>query len=155
MPTAAPVTESSIDATALLGPPRGRPLAGEELDRRTIELASRMRCPVCQGLSVADSPAASALAMLAQVRDLLAAGYTEKQILDYFVRSYGEFVLLEPKAEGFNLVVWLAPIAALLFGAGLIVLRLRRRPRRAELRSERPDDELEEYLQRVRSEVGS
>ena len=82
-----------------------------------------MRCPVCQGLPISDSPSASAITMLSQVRDLLAEGYTQSQILDYFERSYGEFVLLQPKAKGFNLLVWLAPV--LVVALGLYVIRRR------------------------------
>jgi cytochrome c-type biogenesis protein CcmH len=155
----------SLDEAALVGPPAGRPLAGEELERATLELGSRMRCPVCQGLSIADSPSASALSMLAQVRDLLARGYTEEQVLDYFVRAYGEFVLLEPTAQGFNLVVWLAPLGAIALGALLIARRLRT-PRGGPSAPGGPagsggpgpgraDDDLDPYLDRVRSEVGS
>ncbi len=125
-----------------------------------------MRCPVCQGMSIADSPSASALAMMSQVRDLLARGYTEQQVLDYFVRSYGEFVLLEPTARGFNLVVWLLPLAGVAAGAVLIALRLRggraaRGSRGEDGDGERAasgaagDPDLDRYVERVRSEVGS
>jgi cytochrome c-type biogenesis protein CcmH len=160
--SAAAQPERSLDEAALLGPPSGRPLAGAELDARTRALGARMRCPVCQGLSIADSPSASALAMLAQVRDLLARGYTEEQVLDYFVRAYGEFVLLQPTATGFNLLVWLLPLAGVLGGVALIAWRLRaaRRRRGSEPDSGQDgggpddDDDLDPYLERVRSEVG-
>ena len=110
------------------------------------------------------------MAMLAQVRDLLARGYTDEQVLDYFVRSYGEFVLLEPTAQGFNLVVWLLPLAGVAIGAVLIAARLRgSRARRgttteagdastgadAARQREVEDPELARYVERVRSEVGS
>ncbi|HVR27952.1 MAG TPA: cytochrome c-type biogenesis protein [Thermoanaerobaculia bacterium] len=148
-----------LDEAELVGPPAGPPIAGEELESRTRALASRMRCPVCQGLPIADSPSASALAMVSQTRDLLARGYTEKQVLDYFVRAYGEFVLLEPTTKGFNLVVWLLPVAGLLLGAALIARRLRstRRAARSGADPSRPDgdDDLDPYLERVRSEIGS
>ena len=161
--------ETSLEESAILGPPRGAPLAGAELDQRTRALGERMRCPVCQGMSIADSPSSSALAMVSEVRDLLERGYTEQQVLDYFVRSYGEFVLLEPTAEGFNLVVWLLPLAGVLAGALLIGLRLRAasarrraaaRPGVDEAPVERgaaapPDSDLDRYVERVRSEVGS
>ena len=158
----------SLDEAAILGPPQGRPLEGAELDAATRALGERMRCPVCQGMAIADSPSASALAMMSQVRDLLARGYTEEQVLDYFVRSYGEFVLLEPTTKGFNLVVWLLPLAGVAAGAVLIVLRLRagRPPRarpgrpsgggdRAASGADPGDPDLDRYVERVRSEVGS
>jgi cytochrome c-type biogenesis protein CcmH len=159
--------EQSLDEAAILGPPQGRPLQGEELDSTARSLGERMRCPVCQGMPIADSPSASALAMMAQVRDLLARGYTEQQVLDYFVRSYGEFVLLEPTAEGFNLMVWLLPIAGVAVGAALIALRLRsaRASRVATSghggasgerigSSTTADPDLDRYVEQVRSEVG-
>ena len=152
-PTAAQAaTEQSIDVEALLGPPDGSPLEGEELTTQTLEVGSLMRCPVCQGLSIADSPSSSAVSMLSQVRDLVAAGYSEAQILGYFERSFGEFVLLQPKARGFNLVVWLAPLLAVMLGLYLIRRRLRRP---APGPSASDSTELEEYLDRVRSEVDS
>jgi cytochrome c-type biogenesis protein CcmH/NrfF len=156
--------EKSLDEAASLGPPHGRPLAGVELDAHTRALGERMRCPVCQGMAIADSPSASALAMTSQVRDLLARGYTEEQVLDYFVRSYGEFVLLEPTTRGFNLVVWLLPLVGVAIGAVLIALRLRRARSERGARGEdgdgagggaASDPDLDRYVERVRSEVGS
>ncbi len=55
--------------------------------------------------------------MKARVRELLAAGYDEEQILAYFERSYGEFVRLEPPRRGINWLVWLAPPLALWAGS--------------------------------------
>ncbi len=141
-------------SAARLGQPAGPPLTGAELERLTEELSSLMRCPVCQGLSVADSPTPRAAAMKNEVRELLAAGYDRQQVLDYFEQSYGEFIRLAPRAEGFNLTVWLAPAAILLLGFALILARRRasraRRPAVAEA-----DAELEAYRERVRREVAS
>ena len=63
------------DPAFVVGAPKGPPLAGTALDARTEEVGALLRCPVCQGLSVADSPATMASNMKAQVRELLAAGY--------------------------------------------------------------------------------
>lgn len=144
------------DNLATIGEPLGEPLSGVELDRITEELTDRMRCPVCQGLSIADSGTMIALAMKEEVRQFLAAGYTEEQILLYFEASYGEFIRLEPKATGFNLLVWIAPLGALLLGLGIVIYRLRSKPAAPEA-SETTDDEddLEAYRDRVRREVAS
>jgi cytochrome c-type biogenesis protein CcmH len=91
-----------------------------------MEIASLLRCPVCQGMSVADSPSTVALDMKAQVRELLARGYSEEQILSYFERSYGEFVLLKPKFRGVNALVWVLPLLALLIGVVLVSLKLQK-----------------------------
>ena len=105
--------------------PLGPPLSGAALERATEEVSSLMRCPVCQGLSVADSPASSAVDLKAEVRRQVALGYTKEQVIASFERSYGEFIRLEPKAEGFNWLVWIAPVLALVAGAVVIFLRLR------------------------------
>ncbi|MEO8196157.1 MAG: cytochrome c-type biogenesis protein [Thermoanaerobaculia bacterium] len=112
-------------AAAQDGAPLGPPLSGLALDQATEEVSSLMRCPVCQGLSVADSPASSAVDLKAEVRRQLALGYTGDQVIASFERSYGEFIRLQPKAEGFNWLVWLMPALALAVGALVIFFRLR------------------------------
>ncbi|MGH7474697.1 MAG: cytochrome c-type biogenesis protein [Longimicrobiales bacterium] len=100
--------------------------ANGRLEARTAEVASQLRCPVCQGLSIEDSPTELAQQMRDVVRNQLAAGRSEDEVKSYFVERYGEWVLLEPQPRGFNLTVYLAPIAALLFGAVVIVAAVRR-----------------------------
>ena len=113
------------DPRMILGPPQGAPLAGAALEARTEDVAALLRCPVCQGLSVADSPASMAVKMKAQVKEMLAAGYGQDQILTYFERSYGEFVRLEPPLRGVNWLVWLAPVLGLLAGGAIVAWALR------------------------------
>lgn len=143
----------------LVGEPAGPPLTGPELDLLTEEVALIMRCPVCQGLSIADSPTALAIAMKSEVREMLAKGYSEAQVLEYFEQSYGEFIRLEPKAKGFNLLVWLAPLAVLLGGLVFLAIRVKR-PAQAEVQEPTAAEsssasELEKYRERVRREVAS
>ena len=113
------------DPAQVVGPPRGPKLEGALLEARAKEVGGLLRCPVCQGLSVADSPSTMAQNMRAQVKDLMAAGYDQEQILAYFERSYGEFVRLKPPLRGVNWLVWLAPVGALLLGALVIGWALR------------------------------
>jgi len=147
--------------TSLVGPPRGQPLEGAALAQKTHEIALRLRCPTCQGSSVADSPSATALNMKREVEDLLSAGYAPDQIFDYFEAAYGQFVLLEPKAEGLNLLVWIGPGILLLLGAAILVVYLRHRPEEEEAepspaafsasRTQLPDDEeLARWVRKVR-----
>ena len=112
----------AIILTVALGAPQGTPLTGAELEKRTNEVSSLLRCPVCQGQSVADSPSTVALDMKQHVKDLLAKGYTEEQVLAYFEQSYGQFVLLKPK----NPYVWIVPIVVLLLGGAILVTKLRK-----------------------------
>ncbi|MGH7447545.1 MAG: cytochrome c-type biogenesis protein [Longimicrobiales bacterium] len=88
-----------------------------ELDRQVREVSSQLRCVVCQGVSIQDSPSSLAQEMRGVVREQLEAGSTPEQVRAYFVDRYGEWVLLRPKAEGFNLLIYLLPIAAILGGA--------------------------------------
>ena len=118
------------DPAQVVGAPRGPRLEGAALESRTKEVGGLLRCPVCQGLSVADSPSTMAQNMRVQVKELLAAGYDQEQILAYFERSYGEFVRLRPPLRGVNWLIWLAPVAGLLLGAMVIAWALRA-PRRA------------------------
>ena len=141
------------NARQVVGAPARPALQGAALLAETQRVALLLRCPVCQGLSVAESPSSMALNMRAQVRALLAAGYDEDQVLRYFERSYGEFVRLEPPLRGVNWIVWLAPIAGLLVGAWVVSLALR--PRRARPAEPLPgplvdEPELLPHLLRVR-----
>ena len=114
-------------ATAAAQDPAARPVPGADsaLERRSREVASALRCPVCQGLSIADSPSDLALEMKGLVREQLAAGKSPDEIRAYFIGKYGEWVLLEPKAEGLNLLVYVLPVAVVLGGAMFIVRYVR------------------------------
>ncbi|HUO85034.1 MAG TPA: cytochrome c-type biogenesis protein [Thermoanaerobaculia bacterium] len=129
------------DPRQIVGDPQGPPLTGPQLDTRVKEVASLLRCPVCQGLSVYDSPAPMALNMKRQVADLLAVGYQQDQVLAYFERSYGEFVLLAPPKRGLNWVVWIAPFALVALG-GFVFWRIFRKPGKAV--ADAPDDPMQE-----------
>jgi len=96
------------------------------LEAATARVASQLRCPVCQGLSIQDSPTELAREMKDVVRDQLAAGRTPEEVKAYFVSKYGEWILLEPQPHGFNLAVYLLPIAALLGGGGVVAVAVRR-----------------------------
>ena len=146
------------DADTLVGPPKGQPLAGDELTRTTQEIASTIRCPVCQGLSIADSPAEMAQNMKAQVRELLSRGYTRDQISSYFERSYGQFVLLKPKFQGVTSLVWTLPIFALILGIVIVFMKMKslEAPPSATGQPGNPatvDSEVDPYLARVRDLV--
>ena len=130
-----------------LGAPQGTPLSGPALDQRTQEVASLLRCPVCQGMSIADSPSTVALDMKHQVRDMLAKGYTQEQILAYFEQSYGGFVLLKPK----NRLVWVLPILILFVGAVVVVVTAKKLS--AEPTTDNRQPTTDPYVEQVRKLV--
>ncbi len=107
-----------LDPTPIIGEPIDAALSGEALEVATRETAQKLRCPTCQGSSVAESPAEGARAMKAEVRKMRARGYSDRQVLDFFEAAYGEFILLEPRNEGANRALWYAPAA--IVGVGLL-----------------------------------
>jgi cytochrome c-type biogenesis protein CcmH len=98
------------------------------LEARVQKLGKELRCAVCQGLSITDSPSSMARAQLDMVRELVSEGKTDEQVVSYFVDRYGEWVLLEPKREGFNWFVWLGPVALLVGGLFVILRQIKQEP---------------------------
>src|SRR6059036_4297149 len=117
--------------SAAVSPVTAQPAA--PVSEETVhEVAAQLRCVVCQNLSVADSPSEMASQMRAIIRDRLAAGERPAEVRQYFVDRYGEWILLSPPRRGFNLLVWLLPLAAVVVGlatAGALVWRWTRRRR--------------------------
>ena len=99
-------------------------------------VAAQLRCVVCQNLSVADSPSEMAKQMREIIRERLAAGESPERVVAYFVDKYGEWVLLSPRRQGFNLLVWTVPFAGIAVGLLVVVIltvRWSRRARRAAM----------------------
>ena len=88
---------------------------------RVDSIGNRIKCPVCQGESIADSPSQMARDMMAVIEERVADGASDEAIIDELLFSYSGAVLLDPPASGPTLVLWIAPAAALLLGAGVIV----------------------------------
>jgi cytochrome c-type biogenesis protein CcmH len=95
---------------------------------RADRLSEGLRCVVCQNQSIADSDAPLARDMRRLVEARVAAGDTDREVEDHLVARYGEYVLLSPRKEGRNLVLWTAPLLALLAG-GAAFAELARRGR--------------------------
>ena len=89
-------------------------------------IASGLRCPVCRGQSIQDSEAPLAGEMRELIREKLRNGESPQQIRQYFLSKYGEWILLQPEAHGFNLAVYVLPILGLLLGGAALFLAARR-----------------------------
>lgn len=89
-------------------------------DDRVQSIGQRIKCPVCQGESIANSPSQMARDMMALVSERVDAGADDAAIVDELLASYSGAVLLDPPASGATLVLWLAPIAAVAVGAAVI-----------------------------------
>lgn len=156
--------EGNLDADLMkvMGPPEGPPPTEAVLNERAVVIYSKLRCPVCQGVSIADSPAGMATNMREQVRELVGKGYGEEQVLSYFERSYGEFVRLEPPLRGLNVMLWILPAVALVGGGFFVFWKARLRSPAAPASAAppgsgtpAPDPDLEQYLHRVRRDSGT
>jgi len=97
----------------------------QTLDARVQQVASQLKCLICQGESVADSPSTLAQEMRAKIREQLQSGRSEQDVIQYFQQRYGDQIVWLPPWQGFSLLAWLVPIAFLLSGMGLVILLLR------------------------------
>jgi len=97
----------------------------QTLDQRVHDVASQLKCLVCQGESVADSPATLSLQMRGVIRQQLQSGKSEQEVIQYFVSRYGDRILLSPPWHGLTLLVWLVPIALMVGGILLLFVVLR------------------------------
>ena len=100
-------------------------LADPALEARARDLSRGLRCLVCRNESIDESSAGIAKDLRVLVRERLVAGDSDAEVIDYVVDRYGEFVLLNPTADGSNLVLWGAPLALLLIGGGVAVAHVR------------------------------
>jgi cytochrome c-type biogenesis protein CcmH len=108
----------------------GEALSDPALEARARTLSAELRCMVCQNQSIDLSDAELAHDLRVLVRERLMAGDTDRQVLDYVVSRYGEFVLLKPRFSMRNALLWGTPLL-LLLGGGLLVVFVARSRRRA------------------------
>jgi cytochrome c-type biogenesis protein CcmH len=101
----------------------------------------QLMAPCCFGSTVATHHSAAANEIRDHVRSLAAQGATEQQILDEYLERYGERILAQPVARGFNLLAYWIPVVGLLCGTGVVVLWLRRRRRTVGAERSLPDRE--------------
>ena len=101
-------------------------LSDPALEARARVLSAQLRCLVCQNQSIDDSDAPLAKDLRVLIRERLVQGETNAQVIDYLVSRYGEFVLLKPRLNSRNLLLWGGPFAILLIGSLMIFLRRRK-----------------------------
>ena len=94
---------------------------------RVESLAGRLKCPVCASETIADSPSDLARDLKDLIAEQVASGWTDREVIDFFIATYGEEVLLDPPASGRTALLWIAPLAVLAAGLALILARRRRR----------------------------
>jgi cytochrome c-type biogenesis protein CcmH len=110
-------------------------LSDPAMEARARELSMDLRCMVCQNQSIDDSDAPLARDLRLLVRERLQAGDSDAQVLDFLVKRYGEFVLLDPRFSGRTALLWLMPVLVLLIGAIVLLVAWRRHRRSAKIDS--------------------
>ena len=120
----------------------GLPVRTPEVEARFKELASELRCLVCQNQTIADSHSGLAEDLRQQVREMLQQGRDEAQIRDYMTQRYGDFILYRPPMNSRTLLLWIGPGIILVGGLVALALALRRRNALPSERFE-SDDEAE------------
>ena len=106
------------------------------LEKRAAAIASELRCLVCQNQTIADSNAPLAQDLRGQIREQLARGASEREVLDYMVARYGDFVLYRPPLKASTVLLWYGPFFLLVLGAFFLTKRIkdrRARQRQPEL----------------------
>lgn len=115
-----PADPGEVDTAALTDP------EAAALDARAADIAAQLRCPVCTGQSVLESNSPIAQEMQEVVRERLAAGASEAEVLEYFRGSYGDWIILRPRATGWSLLVYVLPAVVLIAGGVWLFFVLRR-----------------------------
>jgi cytochrome c-type biogenesis protein CcmH len=113
-----------------------------EVDRRVFEIARQLRCPVCVSESVADSDAAISIEMRNLIQEQIELGSSDAEIYAFFQARYGDWILLNPPRRGIHLLVWVLPVAAAVFGVGLLVWLMRRWTARSQDPVEASDSDI-------------
>jgi len=129
-------TITQLIGTALLGwalqAQAAGPSSDAALEQRVNTLARELRCVVCQNQTLADSQADLAQDMKQLVREQLAAGKSETEVVSFMVQRYGDFVRYRPPVQPNTWLLWAGPLALALAGLGVLGLRLRRQAQAPE-----------------------
>lgn len=148
--------EEGEDLSVIPGIAAGEPPPPEEVAVLAQHIGQQLRCPVCQGLSVADSTSPAAVNMQRRIKVLVAAGYTEADIKAFFIERYGEWLLLAPPADRRNMLIYVGP--GLVLGGGLAwaaytMMVWRKEPDEVPLPSDEGHAPKDRYEQRLLAEL--
>jgi len=99
-----------------------------DIDKRVHAVATELRCLVCQNQTLAESNAPLAIDMRNQIREQMKAGASDRDVVEFLVARYGDFVLYRPPLKASTVALWAGPFVILALGAWVLVRRLRRRP---------------------------
>jgi cytochrome c-type biogenesis protein CcmH len=136
----AQASPTSLASPAVAPLASASPSSPADLEPRVQKLSAQLRCLVCQNQTIADSNADLAVDLKRQVREMLARGASDREVIDFMTARYGDFVLYRPPVKSSTALLWFGPGLLLVVAVGVFLLVLRRR---AKLPAERfePDPE--------------
>lgn len=111
------------------------------IEARLHQLSLELRCLVCQNETLAESRADLANDLRREIRDMMKAGKSDREIVDFLVARYGDFVLYRPPVKSTTLMLWLGPFLLLAIGVITWFVLLKRRQRRVADASLTPDEQ--------------
>jgi len=123
----------------------------ESIDKQVSDISNELLCPVCRGQTVEESNSDLANDFRDIIKTKLKEGQTKEEILNYFTSRYGDSVLSSPPAKGFRLIIWILPVAVLLFGLISLIrfLKIKSKIQERSIRSIESD----KYLNEVDKEL--
>ena len=124
----------------------------ESIEKDVSEISKELMCPVCRGQTVAESNSTLANDFREIIKKKLEAGESKEEILNYFINRYGESVLASPPAKGIRIIVWFAPLLAIIIGFFILVKFIRSRNVLTDSNDPFYDDE-NKYLNKVDDEI--
>jgi cytochrome c-type biogenesis protein CcmH len=125
------------------------------LEKRVTALSEELRCLVCQNQTLADSHADLALDLKKQVREKLAAGMSDREVIDFMVERYGDFVLYKPPFRAATWVLWAGPFVLLAFGMGVLIRATKARRRMPDARDAATDAALQKAVRMLEEGSGA
>lgn len=125
----------------------GHEFESEQQRVRYAELINELRCPKCQNQNIADSNAPLAAAMRDRAYEMVMAGQSKQQVIDYMVARYGNFAHYKPPFNAFTAVLWIAPVVIALIGIGVAWRLSRQRKQPFEF-----SEEEQQRLQRLKQQ---
>lgn len=125
----------ATDSTSIAGGVARSNAEDPALEKRLVAVTKELRCLVCQNESIADSHAPLAVDMRNEIRAQLSSGMTDRQVLDFMVARYGNFVRFRPPLDWTTIALWFGPALLMVIGVGALVTQLRHRRTLAAARS--------------------
>ena len=123
----------------------------DTLEKQATQISNELLCPVCRGQTVAESNSDLAKDFRQIIKTKLQEGQSREEILNYFISRYGDTVLASPPAKGFRLVIWILPVAVLLFGLIFLLRFLRMKSKIEKINAK--TIESDDYLNKVDKEL--